>query len=64
MCAVLHGQMAAIIKRGSKEIGFWESEMQKIQMYSREQAVQELIQEKKIPQKIDQISKFIKRLPL
>lgn len=64
LCAVLHGQMAAIIKRGAKEIGFWESEMQKIRAYSREQAVQELIQEKKIPQKISQIDKFVRRLPL
>lgn len=59
----LHSRVDELVKRGKQEIGFWQEEIKKIECYSREQAIQELIEAKKIHQKIAQIRSWIGRLP-
>ena len=58
----LNNRITEIKHRGELEIGFWEDEIKSIQQYSREQAVRELIEAKKIHQKIAQIRSWIRRL--
>lgn len=50
-------------KRGMKEIEYWTSSLQAIYLYTREEAIEELIASKKIPNKIHTIEKFIEGLP-
>lgn len=57
-------QIAAITARSEREKEYWSNEMVKIRAYSRERAISELIQEKKIPQKISQINRFVKGLQI
>lgn len=47
------------VKRGELEISYWEKEILKIQSYTREQAINELIKSKKINEKIRVIKKYI-----
>lgn len=48
-----------IFLKGKNEIDYWEEQIIKINQYSREKAIKELLNEKKINRKISQISKFI-----
>lgn len=47
------------INRGEVEISYWQSEISKIESYSREEAISELIKSKKINEKIRVIKKYI-----
>lgn len=47
------------INRGELEISYWQSEISKIQSYTRDQAIDELIKSKKINEKIRVIKKYI-----
>lgn len=47
------------INRGELEISYWEAEIIKIQNFTREQAINELIKSKKINEKIKVIKKYI-----
>lgn len=47
------------INRGEVEISYWQSEISKIENYSREEAISELIKSKKINEKIRVIKKHI-----
>lgn len=58
----LKQQIAAISERGSQEKMFWQEEIKKIERYSREEAISELIKAKKIRQKIAQIDVYIRGL--
>lgn len=55
-------QRHAIIRRSADEIDFWEKEIVKVQSYSREQAIRELINQRKIDEKIQQINAFVERI--
>lgn len=59
---VFQAQISAIVERSKAEKEFWHNETEKIKRYSREQATRELIAEKKIPQKIAQIDRFLRGL--
>ncbi|MBQ7577022.1 MAG: HindIII family type II restriction endonuclease [Synergistaceae bacterium] len=58
----LHSQIAAIRQRSKCEKFFWLDEIAKINNYSREQAINELIKSLKIYEKIKQIDSFIRTL--
>ena len=58
----LNAQIAAIIERSDREKCFWEAEMRKIEQYSREEAIRELIKAKKIYEKIAQIDTSVRGL--
>ena len=58
----LSAQIAAIAERGDQEKSFWEEEIRKIELYSREEAIAELIKAKKICEKIAQIDTYIRGL--
>lgn len=60
--SVFQAQISAIVERSKTEKEFWHNETEKIKCYSREQAISELITEKKIPQKISQINRFLRGL--
>lgn len=60
--SVFQAQISAIIERSKAEKEFWHNETEKIKRYSREQAISELIAEKKIPPKIAQINRFLRGL--
>lgn len=60
----LKDQIEAISIRGELEKKFWHEEIRKIRRYTREEAIQELIKEKKILKKIAQIDVYIKGLQL
>ncbi|MBQ8401470.1 MAG: HindIII family type II restriction endonuclease [Clostridia bacterium] len=47
-----------VIERAAEETIFWENELLKIQSFTREQAITELIKSKKIDEKITQIKKY------
>lgn len=53
-----------IEKRAEVEIGYWINQKQIIETYSREQAIEELIQAKKINEKIAQIKKYVAGIQL
>lgn len=59
LLASFQAQILAIIERSGAEKEFWNGEIEKIKKYSREQAISELIREKKISQKIGQIDRFV-----
>lgn len=48
-----------ISERADEEIGFWESEKVKIESYTKEQAIEELIKARKINEKIMQIKNYV-----
>ncbi len=58
----LKKQVVAIAERGGQEKRFWQEEIKKIECYSREEAIKELIKTKKIYEKIAQIDAYIKGL--
>lgn len=51
-----------IISRGETEIKYWEDKIQKINRYTREQAIEELITSLKLHEKISSIKKYISSL--
>lgn len=51
-----------VIRRGESEISYWQIEKSKIEQYTREQAIEELIKSKKINEKIKVIKKYISYL--
>ena len=55
-------QISSLTQRGDTEKEFWMNEQMRIMRYSREQAISEFIAEKKIPQKIAQINRFLRGL--
>lgn len=57
-----HTQISTIVARSALEKEFWTNEVEEIKTYSRERAISELIEEKKIFQKIGQIDRFIRGL--
>ncbi len=59
---LLDEQITTIIKRGEQEKLFWEKEVNKIERYSREEAISELIKSKKIYEKMTQIDTYIRSL--
>ncbi|MCL2753760.1 MAG: HindIII family type II restriction endonuclease [Defluviitaleaceae bacterium] len=59
---LLDDQIEIIKQRGIAECSYWESQKKQILLYSREQAVAELIKSKKIDEKISQIGTFVRRL--
>ena len=58
----LRRRMSEMTLRAEREIAFWKDEIRKIESYSREQAIRELIESKKIRQKASQIDAWIRRL--
>jgi type II restriction enzyme len=48
--------------RGDKEIAYWEAERKTILSYSRKQAIEELMQSRKIDEKIQQIEAYARRV--
>lgn len=58
----LKQQIVTISERGNQEKLFWQEEVKKIECYSREKAISELIKAKKIYEKITQIDTYIKGL--
>ena len=44
------------------DISLLEEEIKKIKQFSREKAIEELIKDKKLNEKIEQIDKYIRRL--
>lgn len=51
-----------IIYRGKLEISYWQNQIETIQSYSREQAIQELIAARKLNEKIIAINSYINKL--
>ena len=60
--AQLSAQIKTITERGSLEKSLLEEEIKKIKQFSREKAIEELIKDKKLNEKIEQIDKYIRRL--
>ena len=58
----LSAQIATIIERGHREKSLLEEEIKKIKQFSREKAIEELIKDKKLNEKIEQIDKYMRRL--
>lgn len=58
----LNAQAAVMIERGEREKLFWKEEIAKIQEYTKEQAISELIKAKKIREKISQIEAYVRGL--
>ena len=50
------------IKRGNKEIKYWQEKIEKIKNYSRTEAIEELLKSLKIEEKIKTIQKYINDL--
>ena len=59
---LLRQRMDELTQRGEYEISYWLNEIEKIKSYSREQAIQELLEARKIYQKIVRIEDCIKGL--
>ena len=62
LSAFLQNQAKRLIVRGNVEKAFWNREMERIQRYSREQAIKELIETKRIKEKILQINSYLRGL--
>ena len=60
--AQLSAQIKTITERGNLEKSLLEEEIKKIKQFSREKAIEELIKDKKLDEKIEQIDKYIRRL--
>lgn len=60
--AQLESQISTIVERGTQEKVFWQSEIESISQYSRQEAIDELIKTKKIHEKIAQIDIYIRGL--
>ena len=60
----LKQQIITISERGNQEKLFWQEEIRKIESYSREEAIGELIKAKKIHEKIVQIDTYIRGLQI
>lgn len=58
----LSAQIKTITERGNLEKSLLEEEIKKIKQFSREKAIEELIKDKKLNEKIEQIDKYIRRL--
>ena len=58
----LKQRTAEMTRRAEHEITFWKDEIRKIESYSREEAIRELLDSKKIHQKVNQIDAWIRRL--
>ncbi|MCR4321163.1 MAG: hypothetical protein NUV74_12615 [Candidatus Brocadiaceae bacterium] len=58
----MHKSKQIVISRGENEIEYWKDIITKIQQYTKEQAITELISALKINEKITAISKYISRL--
>ncbi|MBQ9564166.1 MAG: HindIII family type II restriction endonuclease [Synergistaceae bacterium] len=55
----LNRQKRVIVERGGQEKAFWINVLERIQRYSREEVIEELIRTKKIHEKIAQIDAYI-----
>lgn len=64
LAAQLRRQIIAISERGNQEKQFWWEEIKKIERYSREEAIHELIKAKKIREKIAQIDAYVRGLQI
>lgn len=64
LAAQLRRQIIAISERGNQEKQFWREEIKKIERYSREEAIHELIKAKKIREKIAQIDAYVRGLQI
>ncbi len=62
LTTAFHTQILEIAARGALEKAFWDNKVKDIKAYSKKRAICELIEEKKIPQKIEQIDRFIRGL--
>lgn len=60
MSHILSEQYISIEKRASSEKKYWQCEIDRISNYSKEQAINDLLVEKKIDKKIKQIDKVVK----
>ena len=60
--AHLNAQVAAIDERAKEEKAFWEAKIKKIEQYSREEAIAELIKSAKICEKINRINAYLEGL--
>ena len=60
--AQLSAQIKTITERGNLEKSLLEEEIKKIKQFSHEKAIEELIKDKKLNEKIEQIDKYIRRL--
>ena len=60
--AQLSAQIKTITERGNLEKSLLEEEIKKIKQFSREKVIEELIKDKKLNEKIEQIDKYIRRL--
>ncbi|KWT82638.1 HindIII family type II restriction endonuclease [Candidatus Magnetominusculus xianensis] len=58
----LHESKQIVISRGTDEIEYWNTIITQIQLYTKDQAITELITAMKINEKISAITKYIKRL--
>lgn len=61
---LMQKQINILKNRGIEEINYWENVKEIICKYSREQAIDELLKEKKIQSKIDTIDTFVRKLKL
>ena len=59
---ILENQIANINRRGSIEKRFWEEEKVKINTYTLQEAIAELVKSKKIDDKIRHIDQYVKGL--
>ncbi len=59
---ILHSYKHLIINRGEIEIEYWNECIDKINKYTREKAIQELIKAKKLQEKINAIAAYINKL--
>lgn len=59
---IFNTQIRTITKRGFQERTFWQDEIKKIEAYTKEEAITELIKSKKIREKIFQIDLYVKGL--
>lgn len=60
--AQLRTQISTIVERGNQEKLFWQTEIQRVEQYSREEAIAELLKARKIYEKISQIDTYIRGL--
>lgn len=59
---ILNKYKRLIVYRGKTEIAYWNSCIEEIELYTREQAINELIKAKKLKEKITAISVYINKL--
>ena len=60
--AALRKRVSELTRRAESEAAFWKEEIRRIEAYSREEAIRELIESRKIRQKMSQIDAWTRRL--